>query len=292
MNLAAPSRSLAIACATGGFKGVFLHGVLNAFEQAGFRADAYAAASSSVLPAAAAAVGLANELGLDFWEKGRQLVAQPGVGMSQMVLAGIRQTSPWLRPRLFQKSARRFLIAANAVDEAGAQETQGKGARRRGRRLLLDAARGDRSWIDRHLTLNFFDTGFVSGTLPLTPDNFDQVAYASSRMLHAWDIPAWVDGRPYVDAFYTCACPAIELAELGFDFVIAIATEPNLYRDIFCREIIPEHWEETAIQTIRPDYDPATMGVDYTAATGEGLVRLYAHGQEKARTFLTDRGLA
>ena len=59
------SPSLAIACAAGGFKGVFVHGVLSAFEAAGLRADAYAASSASVASAGFAAIGSANEVGVE-----------------------------------------------------------------------------------------------------------------------------------------------------------------------------------------------------------------------------------
>jgi len=282
---------IAIACATGGFKGVFLHGVLSAFETAGFVTDAYAAASSSVPPAAAAAVGRANELGLDFWQQGLKLLAQPGIGMSGMVLAGIAENSPWLRPLLFDKPAPRFLIAANAVDPAGAEETQSRGARRRGRLLLLDAARGQRDWISEHLTLHLFDTLAEEDWLRLTAGNIDEIAYASSRMLHAWDIPAWVGGRPYVDAFYTCACPAMEVAELGYGTVIALATETVLYRDIFQDEIMPDEWSGATIYTIRPEADPVEFGVDFTGATEEGLERLYRHGIKQGQSFLAENHL-
>ena len=279
------ATSTAIACATGGFKGVFLHGVLSAFETAGFRTDAYAAASSSVIPAAGAAVGRANDLGLQFWEEGRQLIQEPGSGMSQMVLTGIERAGPWVRRQLFQPESPRFLVATNAVDQAGAEETQGKGGRRRGRRLLLAAARGDRSWVESHLTLRIFDTGARDTAFRLTAGNFDEVAYASSRMLHAWDIPATIGGKPYIDAFYTCACPALRVAELGFERVIAISTEPSLYLDIFQQETMPGLWHEASIWTIAPDSDPAEMGVTYTTATKEGLLAVFEHGQQKGREF-------
>jgi len=278
--------TLAIACATGGFKGVFLHGVLSAFESAGLRADAYGAASSSVPPAAAAAIGQANDLGLAFWEQGRQLLQQPGKGMSHMVLTGISQNGPSIRSQLFRPGMPRFLIATSAVGPAAAEVTQGKGARRQGRKLLLAAARGDRSWVDEHLSPQIFDTAAADEKLRLTAESFDEMAYASSRMLHAWDIPAWVNGRPYVDAFYTCACPAVELAALGYDKVIALATEPVLYRDIFQDQIIPLQAGGTAIQVIAPDGDPADRGVDYTSANEVGLNAVYEHGRQKAQAFL------
>jgi hypothetical protein len=280
---------IAIVCSTGGFKGVFIHGVLSAFELAGFRAAAYGAASSSVLPAAAAAAGRVNRLGVDFWEVGRRIIVQPGNGMSEMVLAGISQVGPWLRPQLFGQTSSRMLIAANAVDDSGAMETQGKGGRRRGRQLLLDAARGRREWVETHLSLRLFDTASKDEQFKLTATNFDEVAYASSRMLHAWDVPAWVDGRPYVDAFYTCACPALELAGLGYDLVIALGSEPVLYRDIFQAEQIPERWGDTDILAICPEWDPAEKGVDYTNASADGLQQLFNHGYEKGQAFLVQR---
>lgn len=278
-------EGVAIACATGGFKSVFLQGVLAAFETAGFQAQAYGAASSSVPPAAAAAVGRAAELGVTFWLAGLEILAQPGNGMSEMVLAGIRAASPMLRPLLFQPEAPRFLVAANAVAEEAVEETVGRAGRRRGRLLLLAAARGERDWVDRHLSLRLFDTA-GQGALHLSATNFDQVAYASSRMLHAWDVPAWVDGRAYVDAYYTCNCPAMEMAELGYPTVVALSNEPLLYRDIFQQETTPPKWAGSVIEVVAPDRDPADLGVDYTNATADGLAAVFQHGQEKGEAFL------
>jgi hypothetical protein len=106
-------------------------------------------------------------------------------------------------------------------------------------------------------------------------------------MLHAWDIPAWVDDRPYVDAFYTCACPALELVEIGFECVIAVSTEPKLYRDIMRDQLIPASWLGQPIHIIAPRFDPAEMGVNYTTATEEGLAAVYDHGQRQAEDFFT-----
>ena len=55
------TSNLAIASSAGGFKGVFVHGVLSALEAAGIHAEAYAATSSSVFPSISAAVGQAND---------------------------------------------------------------------------------------------------------------------------------------------------------------------------------------------------------------------------------------
>ena len=276
---------IAIACSVGGFKSVFLHGVLAAFEEGGFRAAAYAAASSSVLPAAFAAVGKTRELGLKHWIDGLQIIEERGRGMSDLVLAGIEKAAPVVSELLFKDQSPRFLIAACAVDSGGQEETQGKGARRLGRLLLLAAARGDRGWIDEHLTLRLFDSRSSGGSHLLTANNIREVAYASSRMLHAWDIPAWVGGRPYVDAFYRCACPVREAAELGFSKVIAISNEPVLYSDIFQSEIIQPVYGGVPIEIIKPDIDPTEMGVNYTTATSESLAEVFRHGHEIGRIY-------
>jgi hypothetical protein len=69
-------QNLAIACSSGSFKGAFVHGVLNALEAAKIRADAYAAASSSVIPTAWAAISQVKELGVDYWFAGLQFFQQ------------------------------------------------------------------------------------------------------------------------------------------------------------------------------------------------------------------------
>ncbi len=284
------ARSLAIACSAGGFKGVFVHGVLSTLEAAGVHADAYAAASSSVFPSICAAIGQADEVGLRYWRSALQTLGQPGKGMSEVVLRSISESGPVLFNLLFQPSTPRFFIVTSAVKTtAGAEQTQGDGARRLGRRLLLSAARGDRSWVDEHLQACLFDSAAPDAEHRLTIDNINEVIYASTRMLHAWTIPAWVAGRPYVDASYTCACPALEMAQQGYAEVIAIATEPGpLYRDIFRSEPIPDVWQGISIHVIRPDRDPGEMGAGFTDMTEEGMVAVYEYGKEKGREFLAD----
>jgi hypothetical protein len=286
------SRSLAIACSAGGFKGVFVHGVLSALEAAGMRADAYAAASSSVFPSISAAIGKANEIGLQYWRVALRTMHQPGNGMSEAVLQSIAESGHILRKGLFQPGMPRCIIATSAVTTSGgAEQTQGDGARRLGRRLLLQAARGDRSWADEHLRAHLFDTAASDKEHLLTINNIDEVIYASTRMLHAWTIPAWIAGRPYIDGSYTCACPALEMARWGYREVIAIATEPGtLYRDIFQSEPIPSAWHGVPIHLIQPGTDPAKLGADFTEASDEGLVAAYEHGLERGREFVAKLG--
>lgn len=280
-------QSLAIACSAGGFKGVFVHGVLSALEAGGLYADAYAGASSSVFPAICAALGRADEIGLRYWRSALETLGQPGNGMSQVVLRSIAESRHEIRT-LFQPGRARFLIAASTVKTAeGAELTQGDGARRLGRRLLLAAARGDGSWADEHLDAFLFDTAATDEEHRLTANNVDEVIYASTRMLHAWGVPAWVAGRPFVDASYTCACPALELAQRGYTEVIAVATEHGmLFRDIFRREPISGVWQDVPIHVIRPERDPGEMGAGFTDMTEEGMVRVYEYGKEKGREFL------
>lgn len=284
------TSSLAIASSAGGFKGLFAHGVLSALELAGIRANAYAAASSSVFPSICAVIGQSNEIGLRYWRRSLEILKQPGNGMSEMVLSIIAE-SRQLLSQLFSPNVPRFFIATSAVKTAeGAEQTQGDGARRLGRRLLLQAARGDHSWADEHLRAYLFDTAALDEEYRLTAENIEGVIYASTRMLHAWTKPAEVAGRPYIDASYTCACPAVEMAQQGYREVIAIANEPGvLYRDIFGSEQVPDVWEGVPIHFIRPDIDPAKMGADFTDVTEEALVEVYKHGMEKGREFIERR---
>ena len=89
-----PSASLAIACSAGGFKGIFVHGVLSAFEGASIHADAHAAASSSVFPSICAAMGQAQEVGLRYWRSARETLNPPQNGMSEVVLHSIAVSGP------------------------------------------------------------------------------------------------------------------------------------------------------------------------------------------------------
>lgn len=278
--------NVAVACATGGFKGVFLHGVLTSFEKEGFRADAYGAASSSVLPAAAAAVRMTRQLGLDYWLDGMKLLATLGNGMSQVLLKAIWEYAPRISVELFKDGGIRFVIAVSEVDMKSADEIQGKTGRRRRRQILLDAAQGDDTWIRQNLTARLFDTEADDPNYRLTRSNFKDVAYASSRMLHAWDIPAWIAGRPFVDAYYTCASPAIQLLNLGYTHVIALATEPVLYRNILQKELIQEHSYPAVIRILAPEYDPVEAGVGYTAASVDGLMEIFEHGKSLGTKFL------
>ena len=321
-SLAMPSASpfWAIACASGSFKGAFAHGVLSALEANGIIANAYAAASSSVIPSAWAVLGKIRELGVDYWLAGLHALGKPDMGMSQVVKGGIARFTP-PKEQLFAAESPAYFVATSAViTPEAAQETQGEKFRRLGRRLLVSAAKKDRTWVDEHLQMRMFSNksenislqnqdsgkdaiqepgrdvlialspmaslGYVS---TLDASNFEEVAYATSRMLHAWDIPAWIDGKPYIDASYTCLCPAIEMVEAGYQTVIAIANEPGkLYRDMFQLEEIPGNYQGVNIHIIRPDVDPQELGVNFTDATPEGLSALYKHGEEIGKRMLAD----
>ena len=279
-------NSIAIACASGSFKTVFVHGVLSAFEETNIKVDAYASASGSVLAAAWAMIGKAREVGVDYWLKGLEIYRQTQ-SMSQVCLGGISYFKNNGGEGLFESNRAKLYIAASAViNDEVAQQSQGKQARRLGKKLLISAAKGDRSWVNEHLRLDLFASD-RSDDLALDLDNFAEVAYASTRMLHAWEIPAWVNNKPYIDASYTCLCPAIETIERGYNSVIAIATEPGkLYRDLLQLEVIPKQYRQVPIHLIQPDIDSKEYGVDFTKATPDGLTAVYQHGFNKGREFL------
>ena len=257
-------------------------------EAAGFRADAYASASSSTLAASFAAAGQVQQLDLAIWNEGEDILQQAGTSMSDAVLAGIRTCAPRLRESLFHPDASQFYIAVSHVrTPEAAAITQGDGARRLGRRLMVEAARHDATWRDQHLEARLFDTRSSDPALRITPENFEEVAYATTRMMHAWHIPASIDGEPYIDASYTCQCPAIEMAERGFDTVLAIATEPApVARDFFATALIPDQWNGVPIVTICPRRDLKEIGVDFRHATPDGLRQAFSEGVAAAQCQL------
>jgi hypothetical protein len=280
-------KSLAIATPVGSFKGAFAHGVLTGLEQAGIVADAYAAASSSVIPASWAAIGQAGKLGVDYWLAGLSALQQPDANMSKVVQRGIRIFSKHLRQYLYHPQTPTLYIATNAVTNAiAAAETQTHLAQDLGKRLLRDSANKDRSWVDANLQFTLFSTRHPEPAHCITPNNFPAVAYASSRIVHAWEIPAWIDGKPYVDAAYTCLCPAMAMVKAGYRQTIAISNEPGtMYQDMFHIDPVPTHSHHAPIQIIRPDVHLKELGVDFTRATPDGLVSVYQHGLVKGTEF-------
>lgn len=281
--------SLAIACASGGYCVAFIQGVLSVLEKANIKADVYAGTSGSVIPAALAAIGLHNRHGLAYI-KGLLEYKSLGKGMSGVFLESIRIWEPLIREQVWQPGRPRLVVPVSAVlTSEAAGQTQGKAFRRLGRNLLLASARHDSRWVSAHLSLELFDTHAADASLCLTPDNYNEVAYASSRMLHAWDIPAWIEDRPYIDASYTCSCPALELAAMGYDAVIAISPECGpFYHDLFNIREIPPVWGDTVIHIIQPDVDLKEFGVHCTQATEDGLLATYHLGEEKGLKFLSE----
>ena len=282
------NNSVAIACASGGFKAIFVHGVLSALEEE-IKANAYASASASVMPSAWAAIGKARESGVNYWLEGLKVYHQTK-NMSQVCLGSVSYFNARGGEQLFTSEGSNldFYIATSKVTtKEAAEQTQGKRAKRLGKKLLVSAAKGDCSWVDKHLKLDLFSIAKKDNVVLLDRNNFAEVVYASTRMLHAWDIPAWIDEKPYIDASYTCACPAIEMVERGYKRVIAIATEPgNLYRDLFQQEVIPKQHKQVPIHQIQPDTDLKELGVDFFQTTPEGLSAVYQHGLDKGKEFL------
>lgn len=280
-------KSLAIATPVGSFKGAFAHGVLTGLERGKVVADAYAAASSSVIPASWAAIGQADKLGVDYWLAGLAALQQPAANMSKVVQRGIRIFSKHLSQQLYQPQTPTLYIATNAViNSTAAVQTQSHLAQELGKSLLRASVNKDRSWVDANLRFTLFSTQEGTSAYLITPNNFPAVAYASSRIMHAWELPAWIDGLPYVDAAYTCLCPAMAMVKAGYQQTIAIANEPGMmYQDMFHIDPVPTHSHNPPIHIIRPDVHLKELGVDFTRATPDGLIAVYQHGLAKGSEF-------
>lgn len=280
---------LGIACASGSYKGAFVHEVLDAFEEAGLRADVYACASSSTVCAAFAAAGCVRSLGGDaYWRKAWDAYVTAGYDVSTAVLNGIREILPTISPALFHPSSSRFAIAVSRVITREAAEiTQGSGVRRLGQKLVLATRHRDASWAEANLQGVMFDTGAVEPGNLLSPENLVEVAYATTRMLHAWKTPAWIRGVPIIDASYTCSCPAAWLADLGCQRVIVLAPERGpVYTDFFQREALADSLNGVPLSIVQPARNLSEIGVDYLTATPEGLTAAHEHGRDAGRRLL------
>jgi hypothetical protein len=101
----------AIACASGSFRAAFVNGVLSIFKETQFRAEAYAAASASVIPAGYAALGrIADLKGADYWKHFITILEENNYDASQAVLKGIEVFGPLLRDNLFKEDVPLFQI--------------------------------------------------------------------------------------------------------------------------------------------------------------------------------------
>lgn len=280
-------RSIAICCMSGGYKNVFTHGVLKAFEDNGFRAEIYAACSSSVLIAAYAAIKKVNALNLSLWEDG-YVISQENGNQSEAMLQSIQKLSTEIQSDLWQSDSSRLLIATSLVKtEEAAALTQSDKAKRLGQMQLINALKHKSDWKDKNLELQIFDTDTESNNQLLTRDNFKEVAYATTRMLHAWNIPAFINNQPYIDGSYTSLCPVASLAVLGYKEILCIVPEKDkVVYDLFSDEEIPSHIEGSVIEFIKPDRQLREMGVDFYTLTSDGLDEVYSHGYEKGLDYL------
>jgi hypothetical protein len=50
--------------------------------------------------------------------------------------------------------------------------------------------------------------------------------------------------------------------------------------------LMPQHCGATPIKVIRPEQDPREFGVDFAAASDDGLLAAYRQGEERGRAFL------
>jgi hypothetical protein len=273
---------------SGSLKGIFIQGVLTSFEEAGIKADAYASSSSSTVPASYAAIGEIRNQNHRSWGDSDEILRQPGKSMSDVILNGIEMFSGKVVDRLKIGDVSRLMIVCSYVNnEDAAKETQSGSAVTLGRKLIEQGARHISGWKDENLELHVFDTQSNNKELKLTADNYKEVAYATTRMLHAWHIPAAINDKPYIDGSYTCLIPIEPLADRGYQNIIAIATEPDeITKDFFSGEPIGSKWNNSSIYWIKPEINLKELGVDFTKASKEGVEKVFEYGIEKGKEFI------
>jgi hypothetical protein len=280
---------IGIACSVGGPKGVFVHGVLVAFAEAGLRAHIYGAASSTAIVAAFAATGQLGMLrGSTNWKERHARRVRNDYDIGKSELESLPEATAALSVKLFKSDSVAYAVAVSAVITKEAEElTQGPQARRLGQQLIISTRKRDKSWAEKNLELRLYETGSEDVQYRLTPQNLAEVLYATTRMLHAWKTPAWIEGFPCVDASYLCECPAVELAQRGCDKVIAISPEAGqVYRDFFRGEKLASSYGKIPIFIVQPLLNLAEIGVDYMNVTDEGLEKAYELGLRAGTEFL------
>ncbi len=273
-------KNFAIACMSGTLKGVFIQGVLNAFEEAGLKAEVYASTSSSTIPTTYAAIGELRRQGLGNWDESNDILSKPGNSMSNVVLHGIEIYSPLVIEKLKSNELSRLMIVCSYVKNSEAKNlTQGNSAVTLGRKLIIKGARHISDWKDENLEMHIFDTHSDNKELKLTADIYKQVAYATTRMLHAWHIPATINGKPYIDGNYTCTIPIEPLAQKGYKNIIAIATEPgDIYKDFFSDKTFNDEVRGSKVYWIKPEENLKNLGVDFTKTTKDGIENVFNYG--------------
>ena len=281
-------ENFAIACMSGSLKGIFIQGVLTAFEEAGIKADAYASSSSSTVPTSYAAIGEIRNQNHSSWADSDDILRQPGKSMSDVILNGLEMFSGLIKNRIKIGDISRLMIVCSYVNnEDAAIETQSGSAVTLGRKLIIQGVRHISEWKDHNLELHVFDTQTKNKELKLTADNYKEVAYATTRMLHAWHIPATINNKPYIDGSYTCLIPIEPLADRGYQNIIAIATEPGeITKDFFSSEPIGSKWDNSSIYWIKPEVNLKELGVDFTKASKEGVEKVFEYGIEKGKEFI------
>ena len=280
---------IGIACSAGGGKGVFVHGVLAAFAEAGLKGDIYGAASSTAIVAAFAATGqLGMVRGSTYWKERHARRVRNDNDIGKAELESLPEATAALSVKLFKPDSAAYAVAVSAVITKEAEElTQGPQARRLGQQLIISTRKKDKSWAEKNLELRLYETSSEDVRYRLTPQNLPEVLYATTRMLHAWKTPAWIEGFPCVDPSYLCECPAIELAQRGCDKVIAISAEAGqVYRDFFRAEKLPSSYGKIPILIVQPLLNLAGIGVDYRNLTDDGLEKAYELGLRAGTEFL------
>jgi hypothetical protein len=280
--------NFAIACMSGSLKGIFIQGVLTVFEEAGIKADAYSSSSSSTVPASYAAIGEIRNQNHGSWADSDDILRQPGKSMSDVILSGLEMFSGKVIDSISSGNISRLMIICSYVNsEDAAKESQSGSAVTLGRKLIIQGARHISEWKDQNLELHVFDTQSINKELKLTADNYKEVAYATTRMLHAWHIPAYINDKPYIDGSYTCLIPIEPLAARGYQNIIAIATEPGeITKDFFSGEPIGSKWNSSSIYWIKPEVNLKELGVDFTKASEEGVEKVFEYGIEKGNEFI------
>lgn len=281
-------NNIAIVSESGTFKGVFTQGVLDAFEEYKIEPYMIGCSSSSTVSGCFFTAGISRKMGLQYWKDVVSMRIN-GHSMSDITFKSIEKYSHHVKSKILKESKINLAIATSFVfNKEGAKITQGKQSKRLGKKLLISSLRRDNSWTKENLRKVIFSNNTFSNFTKITDTNFEEVLYSTSRMMHEWDVPAWIDGKPYIDASYTCSCMVDDVALIdNIDSIIVIGINPEgVYSDIFMnKKITAKDYKNVDVKFILPKYDLKEVGVDYTMASIDGIEKAYNHGYEQGISF-------
>lgn len=302
----------AVAIAAGSLQNVFSHGVMSALERGGLSADCYAGVSSATLPAALAAAGQAEQVGVEHWLRAAQAITE--FGLADAVAGSVDRYAQPVQRVVFSRGAPRLLIGTSQVTTPRAIRAVTTRPGAIGAGLLVGDPHRSTAWARRHLAPVVWDSaGATGGHRALTARNLAEVAEASTRMLVDGEGPVTFGAEVHIDGCYTHAVPLRAVTACGYRRVIVISPYRRPFHDLYrTQPVVPTSGNDartvvrvpldavglslhvttggTEVHTLTPPASLRTLGVELHAAGPDALRSAYQTGLAAGGAYLAYLG--